>query len=46
MNKVAVRIIKKASGKYLVKGRKTSVECNTFDEAWRESVEYFACRKW
>jgi hypothetical protein len=26
-------------------GRKTSVICDTFDEAWEESVPYFAGRK-
>lgn len=42
---VAVRIIRTPRG-YLVKGRRTSVLCATFDEAWQESIPYFAARKW
>jgi hypothetical protein len=42
---VAVRIIRNKNG-FLVKGRKTSVLCETFDEAWDESVLYFAGKKW
>lgn len=45
MNKVAVRI-KKRGDKYHVIGRKTTVICSTFDEAWKESIEYFAGRKY
>jgi hypothetical protein len=44
-SRVAVRILTHPDG-YLVKGRKTSQVCATFDEAWRVSVEYFACRRW
>jgi hypothetical protein len=44
MNRVAVRIIRRGD-KYHVIGRKTSVICDTFDEAWEESVPYFAGRK-
>lgn len=45
MNRVAVRIIKRGS-QYHVIGRKTSVVCATFDEAWEVSIPYFAARKW
>jgi hypothetical protein len=45
VNTVAVRIVRRGKT-YRVIGRKTSVECVTFDEAWRVSVEYFACRRW
>lgn len=45
VNRVAVRIVRRA-GKFYVIGRKTSVACDTFDEAWRESIPYFAARKW
>lgn len=41
MARVAVRIVKR-KGKYLVIGRKTSVECETFAEAWTASAPYFA----
>lgn len=44
MNRVAVRIVKR-NAKYLVIGRKTTVECSTFDEAWTVSVDYFAGRR-
>lgn len=40
-----VRIVRRG-GKFLVLGRRTSVACDTFDEAWVASVEYFAGRKW
>lgn len=43
---IAVRIVKKSDGKYHVIGRKTKVVCDTFDEAWPISVEYFAGRRW
>lgn len=43
MSPVAVRIVKKA-GRYVVRGRTTSVTCATFDEAWEASVPYFAGR--
>jgi hypothetical protein len=46
MNRVAVRISKQKNGTYLVAGRRTSVTCDTLDQAWAESVEYFAGRKW
>lgn len=42
---VAVRIIPKDGG-FLVKGRRTSQWCATFDEAWVVSVEYWAGRRW
>lgn len=42
---VAVRIIRDGNG-YLVKGRRTSVWCATFGQAWQESIPYFAARKW
>lgn len=42
---VAVRIIRRG-GRFLVKGRRTWVWCDTFDEAWRESIPYVAGRKW
>jgi hypothetical protein len=45
MNRVAVRIVRRGN-KYHVIGRKTSVVCDSFDEAWRESVPYFGGRKW
>jgi hypothetical protein len=45
MNRVAVRIVRHG-GVYLVIGRKTSVKCRTFAEAWAASVPYFAGRKW
>lgn len=45
MSRVAVRIVKR-DGVYLVIGRKTTVQCRTFDEAWRVSVPYFAGRSW
>lgn len=45
MNKVAVRIIARKDGFHVI-GRKTSVVCATFEEAWRISVEYFAGRRW
>jgi len=41
--RVAVRILRRGSG-YLVVGRKTQVECETFDEAWKASIPYFAGR--
>jgi hypothetical protein len=45
VNKVAVRIVRRGDA-YHVIGRKTSVICTTFAEAWRVSVDYFACRRW
>lgn len=45
MNRVAVRIIKRGA-KYLVVGRKTTIECPTLDEAWKVSVDYFAGRRY
>lgn len=45
MNRVAVRIIRRGN-KFHVIGRKTMVICDTFDEAWKASVPYFAARKW
>lgn len=44
-NRVAVRILKK-DGHFLVVGRKTQVECATFEEAWEASIPYFAARKY
>lgn len=41
MSKVAVRIIRRG-GRYHVVGRKTTVVCETFAEAWEASVPYFA----
>jgi hypothetical protein len=43
MSPVAVRIIKRED-QYLVIGRKTTVTCATFDEAWEASVPFFAGR--
>lgn len=45
MNRVAVRIIRKGKLWHVI-GRKTRVECVSFDEAWGASVPYFAGRKW
>lgn len=45
VNRVAVRIIRRGK-KYHVIGRKTTVICDTFDQAWTESIPYFAARKW
>jgi hypothetical protein len=45
MNRVAVRIVKRGD-KFVVIGRKTSVVCDTFDEAWEASVPYNAGVKW
>jgi hypothetical protein len=41
VSKVAVRILRRA-GRYHVVGRKTTVVCETFAEAWAASVPYFA----
>jgi len=41
--RVAVKILRRGS-RYLVVGRKTQVECETFDEAWKASIPYFAGR--
>jgi hypothetical protein len=38
---VAVRIVRRG-GRFHVIGRKTTVVCDTFDEAWQASVPYFA----
>jgi hypothetical protein len=43
-SRVAVRILRRGD-RWLVVGRKTSVECATFDQAWAESIPYFAGRK-
>jgi hypothetical protein len=43
MGRVAVRIVRRGAV-YHVIGRKTRVECKTFDEAWAASVPYFAGR--
>lgn len=45
MNRVAVRIVRRGTC-FLVIGRRNSVECKTFAEAWEVSVPYFAGRKW
>jgi hypothetical protein len=45
MVQVAVRIVRRGNI-YHVMGRKTSVQCKSFDEAWIESLPYFAGRKW
>lgn len=45
-NPVAVRIIKQTNGKFLVKGRKTEEEHDTFDEAWEASKPYWRGEKW
>jgi hypothetical protein len=42
---VAVRIVRR-SNKYYVIGRRTQVICDSFEEAWKESIPYFAGRKW
>lgn len=44
VTRVAVRIIKRGA-KFHVIGRETSVVCDTFAEAWAESIPYFAGRK-
>jgi hypothetical protein len=44
-SRVVVRIIRKGE-KYHVIGRKTHIVCDSFDQAWRESIPYFAGRKW
>lgn len=44
VNRVAVRIIRRGD-EYHVIGRKTKVICKSFDEAWTESIPYFAGRK-
>lgn len=41
MGRVAVRIVRRGPV-WLVLGRSTSVECQTFDEAWEASIPYFA----
>lgn len=41
--RVAVRIVKRGND-YHVIGRRTSVVCATFDEAWAASIPYFAGR--
>lgn len=45
MNRVAVRIVRRGN-EYRVVGRRTSVVCKSFDEAWEASVPYFTGRKW
>lgn len=40
---VAVRIVRRG-GRFLVIGRKSTVECATFEEAWQASIPYFAGR--
>jgi hypothetical protein len=43
MSRVAVRIVRRGAV-YWVIGRKTRVECRTFDEAWAASIPYFGGR--
>jgi hypothetical protein len=43
MGRVAVRIVRRGAV-WLVIGRKTSVQCHSFDEAWVASIPYFAGR--
>lgn len=45
MTRVAVRIVRRRDGWHVI-GRKTTVVCATFDEAWTASVPYFAGRAW
>lgn len=40
MSRVAVRIIRRGDVWHVI-GRKTQVECASFDEAWEASVPYF-----
>jgi hypothetical protein len=42
---VAVRIVRRGE-EFHVLGRRTSVVCATFDDAWAASVPYFTGRKW
>jgi hypothetical protein len=42
-SRVVVRIIRRGD-EYHVIGRKTTVVCATFDEAWQVSIPYFVGR--
>ena len=44
-SRVTVRIIRKGD-KYHVIGRKTTVICDSHEEAWEISIPYFLGRKW
>lgn len=44
MSRVAVRIVQQGALFYVI-GRQTSVICTTFEQAWEESIPYFAGRK-
>lgn len=45
VNRVVVRVIRRGD-KYHVIGRKTTMICHSFPEAWDASVPYFAGRKY